>query len=80
MPRLNVIDWIAFILVIVGALFWGLVGLTGAPLLTSLATLSSGLLVLFRTIWILVGLSGLWVVYTLYKLSAPAMREKMAPS
>lgn len=76
MTRLNFLDWLAFILVIIGAVFWGVVGILGAPFLNSLAALTSGTLLFFQIIWILVGLSGLWVVYTLYKLSVPMMREK----
>lgn len=80
MQRLNLIDWIGFILVIIGALFWGLVGIMGAPLLTSLASLSTNFLLFFRIVWLLVGLAGLWIIYSLYKMAMPAMRERMMPS
>ena len=80
MPRLNWFDWIAFVLVIIGALFWSLVGIVGAPLLTALAGLTPNLLILFRIIWLIVGLAGLWIIWSLYKISVPAMRERMAAS
>lgn len=66
--RLNVIDWIALVLTIIGALNWGLVGLAGVDLVASLFGPMS---VLSRIIYILVGLSGLWLIYLAYRASRP---------
>ncbi|CCF84802.1 DUF378 domain-containing protein [Nitrolancea hollandica] len=67
--RLNVIDWIALVLTIIGALNWGLVGLAGVDLVASLFGPMS---VLSRIIYVLVGLSGLWLIYLAYRASRPA--------
>ena len=58
------VDWTALVLVIVGALNWGLVGLFGYNLVESL--LGAWPLVV-RVVYALVGLSALWVAYTAYK-------------
>lgn len=60
--RLNALDWIAFILVIIGALNWGLVGLFGFDLV---AFLFGGIPVLASIIYILVALAGLYLIYFL---------------
>jgi len=70
--RLNVIDWIALVLVIIGALNWGLVGLFGFNLV---AAIFGGVPVLESLIYIVVGLAGLWTIYLATRLSqyaAPA--------
>jgi len=64
--RLNVIDWIALVLVIVGALNWGLVGLFGYNLV---AAIFGGVPVLESLIYAVVGLAGLWTVYLATRLS-----------
>jgi len=64
--RLNVIDWIALVLVIIGALNWGLVGLFGFNLV---AAIFGGVPVLESLIYIVVGLAGLWTIYLATRLS-----------
>jgi hypothetical protein len=59
MNDLNVIDWITLVLVIIGAVNWGLVGLFKFNLVKSI--LGEGALA--RTVYTLVGLSGLYVIY-----------------
>jgi hypothetical protein len=54
----KVIDAIALVLVIVGGLNWGLVGLFDLDLVAALFGMSS---VLAKTVYILVGLSALWM-------------------
>ena len=61
MKELSALDWIALILVIIGALNWGLVGffnydLVGAIFGGTSATVS-------RVIYALVGLSALYMIY-----------------
>lgn len=58
--KMNVIDWIACVLVVVGALNWGLMGLFNFNLV---ATLLGEIAALIRIIYVLIGLSGLWVIY-----------------
>jgi uncharacterized membrane protein YuzA (DUF378 family) len=66
--RLNAIDWIALVLTIIGALNWGLVGLFDFNLV---AALFGEMSVLSRIIYLLVGLSGLWLIYLAYRTSRP---------
>ena len=54
----NTLDLIALILVIVGAVNWGLVGIADWNLVSLL--LGSGWLA--KTVYILVGLAGLWTI------------------
>ena len=63
MAKLNVIDWIAAILVIIGAINWGLVAMN-----FNLVSAIFGDGVFTKIIYGLVGLSGLWMVYTLTKV------------
>ncbi|MHB1007523.1 MAG: DUF378 domain-containing protein [Chloroflexota bacterium] len=66
--RLNVLDWIAFILTIIGALNWGLVGLFNLNVVT---LLFSGVPILVTIVYLLVGLAGLYMVYFLATKSSP---------
>ena len=61
------IDWLAFVLVIVGALNWGLVGAFKFNLVDSIFGEGSALA---RIIYVLVGLAGLYTVYALTKPAA----------
>lgn len=63
--KLNVIDWIAMVLVIVGGLNWGLVGLANFDLV---ATLFGAMSVLSRVVYILVGLSAIYVAVMSMKM------------
>lgn len=62
--KLNSIDVIAFILVIVGGLNWGLVGVFDFNLVDSLFGEGSGL---SRIVYVLVGLAALYMLYPLIK-------------
>ncbi|RJQ31695.1 MAG: DUF378 domain-containing protein [Actinobacteria bacterium] len=66
--RLNWMDWIAAVLVIIGALNWGLIGLFGFD---SVAFIFGELSVFSRVVYSLVGLSGLWMIFTLVRISQP---------
>jgi hypothetical protein len=59
----SVLDWIALILVIIGGLNWGLVGLFGWDLVASI--FGAGMLA--KIVYILVGLSALWMIYMAVK-------------
>jgi len=56
--KCRAIDWIALILVIIGALNWGLVGIFGYDLIHAIFGD-----VLGRIIFTIVGLAGLWMIY-----------------
>ena len=62
---MNALDWIAMVLLIVGGLNWGLVGLADFNLVAALFGDDSAL---SRIVYILVGLSALWSLYTAAKL------------
>jgi uncharacterized membrane protein YuzA (DUF378 family) len=67
--NLNWLDWVAFVLVIVGALNWGLVGFFNYNLVDAIFGTGS---TVSAIIYAVVGLSGLYVIYSLYKISEAA--------
>ena len=64
--RMNAVDWISMALLIVGGINWGLVGLFDVDLV---ATLFGEMSVLSRIVYVLVGLSALYSIYTSSKMS-----------
>lgn len=60
----NVLGWITAILVIIGALNWGLVGLLDFNLVT---TIFGSIAWLEKAIYIIVGLAGIWEIILLFK-------------
>lgn len=63
MNFMKVIDKIALILVIIGAINWGLIGIFNFNLVdTIFGTMS----IVSRIIYILVGISGLWAIKLLF--------------
>lgn len=65
MSNLNVIDWISLVLIIIGALNWGLIGLFKFNLVK--AVLGEGAYA--RTVYSLVGLGGLYAIYLVTQLN-----------
>lgn len=60
---MKIIDKIALVLVIIGAINWGLIGIFNFNLVdTILGTMS----IISRIIYILVGVSGLWAIKLLF--------------
>lgn len=57
--KLNIIGWVALVLTVIGALNWGLVGLFQFNLVDAIFTEGSGL---SRIIYILVGISGVYLI------------------
>lgn len=75
---MKTIDMVTRILIVIGALNWGLVGLFGFDLVAALAGRSFGELTGFtRVIYALVGLSG---IYQLFGLFAPAPVARSGPT
>ncbi|MCT8088927.1 DUF378 domain-containing protein [Acinetobacter kookii] len=70
--RLNTIDWIAYALAIIGGLNWGLIGAFDFNLV---AAIFGEMSVLTRIIYILVGLSALYLIYTGTKLGRTVHHE-----
>lgn len=60
---MKVIDTLALILVIIGALNWGLIGIFNFNLVD---TLFGAMSVISKVIYILVGISGLWSIKLLF--------------
>jgi uncharacterized protein len=68
MRRLDALDWTAITLTIIGALNWGIVGLFKFNLVDTLFGSYNTSLV-SRVIYALVGISGLYLIYTASKMS-----------
>lgn len=66
MNKLNALDWVAVVLLVVGGLNWGLVGLFGFDLV---ATIFSDMSILSRIVYSVVGLSAVYVAAVSPKLS-----------
>ncbi|GIZ50437.1 hypothetical protein NCCP691_04510 [Noviherbaspirillum aridicola] len=63
---MGAMDWIAMVLLIVGGINWGLVGLFDVDLVAMLFGEGSAL---GRVVYVLVGLSALYSIYTSSKMS-----------
>ena len=66
MKKLNTLDWIAIILLIIGGLNWGLVGIFSFDLVAWIFGVMS---VIARIIYILVAVSALYILFTPGKLA-----------
>ena len=64
MEKLNGLDWVSLVLVLVGGLNWGLVGLLGFDLVAYVLGMDS---VLSQVVYVLVGVSALYWVYKVFK-------------
>ena len=56
----NALDWITLVLVIIGGLNWGLVGLFKFDLV---AAVLGGIPILLTIVYVLIGLSALYMIY-----------------
>ncbi|CAN5157485.1 hypothetical protein BH09PAT1_BH09PAT1_2260 [soil metagenome] len=65
MKNLSLLDWVALILLLIGGLNWGLVGLFNFDLV---ATILGDMSILSRIIYIVVGISTLYVAAMAMKL------------
>ena len=61
---MKVINWIACIFVLIGALNWGLIGAFHYNVIATFLGAKSDLT---RLIYILIGLSGIWSLFTCWK-------------
>ena len=62
MKKLTILDWVALVLAIVGAINWGLVGLFSFDLV---AGIFGSMKWITRIVYDLVGLSGLYLIFML---------------
>ena len=68
MYKFTLIDKISLLLVIIGALNWGLIGLTSFDLVETIFKLfGSASQILQRIVYILVGVAGVNIIYLIYK-------------
>ncbi|MFA7252630.1 MAG: DUF378 domain-containing protein [Candidatus Paceibacterota bacterium] len=65
MKKLNVLDWVAVVLTIVGGVNWGLIAISGDWNLVNL--ILGGVPVLERIVYALVGLSALYTILVVKK-------------
>ena len=70
--KLTAIDWTALVLVIVGGLNWGLVGAFNFDLV---ASIFGDMSAISRTVYVLVGLSAIYLMYTATKLASATRHE-----
>lgn len=71
--KMNALDWVAMILLVVGGLNWGLVGVFEWDLVAEIFGDGS---TVSRIVYTLVGLSALYVLITMpMKKSKPAMQQ-----
>lgn len=69
MPRLSTWDWVALALLIIGGLNWGLVGLFAFDLVAAIFGTMS---VVSRIIYILVGISAIWIAIEAFRWRSAA--------
>jgi uncharacterized protein len=70
--RVGALDWLAIILTVVGALNWGLIGLFNFNLVEFLF---GSMTLLTRIVYILVGLAGLYLIFTASKFGSDTRDE-----
>ncbi len=65
MAKLNVVDWIAMILMIIGGLNWGLVGVFKFDLVRAIF---GDMTIISRIVYILVGVAAIYGIFILLRL------------
>lgn len=65
MGKLNVLDWIALILLVIGGLNWGLVGVFKFDLVKAIF---GDMTIVSRIIYIVVGIAALYTIFFLVKV------------
>lgn len=66
MKQMGALDWVVFVLLVVGALNWGLVGLANVNIVEAIL---GPIPILLKVIYILVGLAGLYKIYKVLMMS-----------
>lgn len=74
MKKFNTLDWIAIILLVIGGINWGLVGLLDIDVV---AVIFGAMSVVSRIIYILVGLSAIYVLVNVGKLKGSSSAVPM---
>lgn len=73
MRRLNAVDWIALVLLVIGGINWGLVGLFQFDLVAAIFGGSGS--VLARIVYVLVGISAVFVAIDAFTLEHASDRH-----
>ncbi|RJQ28037.1 DUF378 domain-containing protein [Candidatus Parcubacteria bacterium] len=73
MRRLNTADWIFLIILVIGGLNWGLIGLFNFDLVAFLFGVDT---LLTNIIYIIVGISALYVLFSLLAKTAQVPKER----
>lgn len=81
----NALDWLSILLVVVGALNWGIIGLTGlaseetvnvVELVIEGIFLPAAGDVVVNVVYLLVGIAGVYLLYTAYKMGRASRRTE----
>jgi uncharacterized membrane protein YuzA (DUF378 family) len=72
MQNLSTLGWIAVIIVVIGGLNWGLIGLLNVDLV---AAIFGAMSILSRLIYIIVGLSAIYVLILAVKAKSSTMPQ-----
>lgn len=69
MSKLNTLDWVALVLVTIGAVNWGLVGIFSLDIVAAIFGVGT---TLSAIVYILVGLAGIYLIYLVTRLGKTA--------
>lgn len=75
MKKLTAVDWVALVLLIIGGVNWGLVGLFAFDLV---AAIFGSMSAIARIIYVLVGISAIWIAVEAYRWGTGASSIPMA--
>jgi uncharacterized membrane protein YuzA (DUF378 family) len=77
--NLSVLDWLCFVLLIVGAITWGIIGIAEVNLVEQILEpvfQPDAAEVIARAIYVLVGLAGLYFLYPLSRMTRVNRRDR----
>ncbi|HZD59656.1 MAG TPA: DUF378 domain-containing protein [Anaerolineae bacterium] len=66
--RFNWLDWTSLVVVVIGALNWGLIGFFNYDLIAAIFGGGNTFATVPRVLYAIVGLAGLYSIYSLYKV------------
>lgn len=78
MRRLNAMDWVAIVLLVIGGLNWGLVGLFQFDLVAALFGGQAS--IISRIVYVLVGLSAVYVAVDAFQFEKRPARSRAMPA
>lgn len=78
MKKLNPVDWIAIILVVIGGVNWGILGALDGVNVVEL--LFGDMTIAARTVYVVVGVAALYMIYTASKMAAGGSNHDNEPA